>query len=184
MTKMPVVNLAIQLIGPNAIAGFLSPSLAFAKNALRSQLQNFSLFGLEYYFRDVSIGFAALDLSDQAYRLHIGVFFGILHGTLNHLLLTDRLWLKRLTDRATIRTTLMRFWAATWPQQLTRRYLLSGWPTGFSPPTLNPIRIPCAVRKTTPYHQQFIVRLRLRSATRGSQERIQSDLVSDSFASA
>src|SRR5258708_19752634 len=41
---------------------------------------------------------AALDLSDQAYRLHIGVFFGSLHGTLNHLLLTDRLWLKRLTD--------------------------------------------------------------------------------------
>ena len=27
---------------------------------------------------------AALDLSDQAYRLHIGVFFGSLHGTLNH----------------------------------------------------------------------------------------------------
>jgi uncharacterized damage-inducible protein DinB len=40
---------------------------------------------------------AALDLSEQAYRLHIGVFFGTLHGTLNHLLLTDRLWLKRLT---------------------------------------------------------------------------------------
>jgi uncharacterized damage-inducible protein DinB len=40
---------------------------------------------------------AVLDLSDQAYRLHIGVFFGSLHGTLNHLLLTDRLWLKRLT---------------------------------------------------------------------------------------
>lgn len=42
---------------------------------------------------------AALDLSDQAYRLHIGVFFGSLHGTLNHLLLTDRLWLKRLTGK-------------------------------------------------------------------------------------
>src|ERR1700692_2505604 len=40
---------------------------------------------------------ATLALSDQAYRLHIGVFFGSLHGTLNHLLLTDRLWLKRLT---------------------------------------------------------------------------------------
>src|SRR5665647_1346026 len=40
---------------------------------------------------------AALDLSNQAYRLHIGVFFSSLHGTLNHLLLTDRLWLKRLT---------------------------------------------------------------------------------------
>ena len=40
---------------------------------------------------------AVLDLSEPAYRLHIGVFFGSLHGTLNHLLLTDRLWLKRLT---------------------------------------------------------------------------------------
>lgn len=40
---------------------------------------------------------AALALSEQSYRLHIGVFFGGLHGTLNHLLLTDRLWLKRLT---------------------------------------------------------------------------------------
>jgi uncharacterized damage-inducible protein DinB len=40
---------------------------------------------------------AALALSDQAYRLHVGVFFDSLHGTLNHLLLTDRLWLKRLT---------------------------------------------------------------------------------------
>ena len=42
---------------------------------------------------------AALELSDQAYRIHIGVFFGGLHGTLNHLLLTDRLWLKRLTGK-------------------------------------------------------------------------------------
>jgi uncharacterized damage-inducible protein DinB len=40
---------------------------------------------------------AALDLSDRAYRLEVGVFFRSLHGTLNHLLLTDRLWLKRLT---------------------------------------------------------------------------------------
>ena len=39
----------------------------------------------------------ALDLSEQSYRLHIGVFFDGLHGTLNLLLLTDRLWLKRLT---------------------------------------------------------------------------------------
>jgi uncharacterized damage-inducible protein DinB len=49
---------------------------------------------------------AALDLSDQAYRLHIGVFFGGLHGTLNHLLLTDRLWLKRLTGEGDYPTRL------------------------------------------------------------------------------
>ena len=42
---------------------------------------------------------AALQLSDVSYRLNTGVFFGSLHGTLNHLLLTDRLWLKRLTGQ-------------------------------------------------------------------------------------
>jgi uncharacterized damage-inducible protein DinB len=40
---------------------------------------------------------AALDLSEQSYRLHIDVFFGGLHGTLDHLLLTDLLWMKRFT---------------------------------------------------------------------------------------
>ena len=40
---------------------------------------------------------AALELPDEVYRRPTGVFFGSLHGTLNHLLLTDRLWLKRLT---------------------------------------------------------------------------------------
>ena len=40
---------------------------------------------------------AALDMPEQQYRRSTGVFFGSLHGTLNHLLLTDRIWLKRLT---------------------------------------------------------------------------------------
>ena len=40
---------------------------------------------------------AALEMSDEQYRRRTGVFFGSLHGTLNHLLLADRLWLKRLT---------------------------------------------------------------------------------------
>jgi uncharacterized damage-inducible protein DinB len=40
---------------------------------------------------------AALALEDQDYRRDVGAFFKSLHGTLNHLLLTDRLWLKRLT---------------------------------------------------------------------------------------
>ena len=39
----------------------------------------------------------ALELPDDLYRRDAGVFFGSLHGTLNHLLLTDRLWLTRLT---------------------------------------------------------------------------------------
>ena len=40
---------------------------------------------------------AALSLSDADYRRDAGAFFKSMHGTLNHLLLTDRLWLKRLT---------------------------------------------------------------------------------------
>lgn len=40
---------------------------------------------------------AAFALPDELYRADVGVFFHSLHGTLNHLLLTDRLWLTRLT---------------------------------------------------------------------------------------
>jgi uncharacterized damage-inducible protein DinB len=40
---------------------------------------------------------AASELPNEMYRKSTGVFFMSLHGTLNHLLLTDRLWLKRLT---------------------------------------------------------------------------------------
>jgi uncharacterized damage-inducible protein DinB len=40
---------------------------------------------------------AALDMPEEVYRRPTGVFFGSLHGTLNHLLLTDRIWLRRLT---------------------------------------------------------------------------------------
>lgn len=40
---------------------------------------------------------AALTLTDTDYRRDVGAFFKNMHGTLNHLLLTDRIWLKRLT---------------------------------------------------------------------------------------
>lgn len=40
---------------------------------------------------------AALAMPEEQYRLAVGVFFKSLHGTLNHLLVTDRIWLKRLT---------------------------------------------------------------------------------------
>jgi uncharacterized damage-inducible protein DinB len=64
----------------DVVAGTVHPQLA-AYNAWA----NARLYG------------AALALPEAAYRQPAGVFFGSLHGTLNHLLLTDRLWLKRLT---------------------------------------------------------------------------------------
>jgi uncharacterized damage-inducible protein DinB len=40
---------------------------------------------------------AASRLADADYRADRGAFFGSLHGTLNHLLLGDRIWLHRFT---------------------------------------------------------------------------------------
>jgi uncharacterized damage-inducible protein DinB len=62
-------------------------------------LDRFKQFAAYNRWANARLYTAALDLSDQSYRLHIGVSFGGLHGTLNHLLLTDRIWLKRLTGQ-------------------------------------------------------------------------------------
>jgi uncharacterized damage-inducible protein DinB len=40
---------------------------------------------------------AAAALSDAEYRADKGAFFKSMHGTLNHLLTTDRIWMKRFT---------------------------------------------------------------------------------------
>jgi len=40
---------------------------------------------------------AAALLDDEAYRRDTGAFFKSLHGTLNHLLAADRIWMKRFT---------------------------------------------------------------------------------------
>jgi uncharacterized damage-inducible protein DinB len=39
---------------------------------------------------------AAAMLPDEIYRKDIGLFFRSLHGTLNHLLTTDRIWMHRI----------------------------------------------------------------------------------------
>ena len=40
---------------------------------------------------------AAARIADKDYRANRGAFFGSLHGTLNHLLLGDRIWMHRFT---------------------------------------------------------------------------------------
>ena len=44
---------------------------------------------------------AAAKLPDDLYRKDIGLFFRSLHGTLNHLVTTDRIWMHRLDGRGT-----------------------------------------------------------------------------------
>jgi uncharacterized damage-inducible protein DinB len=45
-------------------------------------------------------------LDDAAYRQNLGAFFGSLHGTLNHLLAADRIWMKRFTGTGDAPTSL------------------------------------------------------------------------------
>lgn len=44
---------------------------------------------------------AVAPLSDADYRADLGAFFGSLHGTLNHVLIGDRAWLKRFSGKGT-----------------------------------------------------------------------------------
>ena len=60
-------------------------------------LENFKQLADYNHWANRRLYGAALAMPDEAYRRRTGVFFGSLHGTLNHLLLTDRVWLKRLT---------------------------------------------------------------------------------------
>ena len=44
---------------------------------------------------------AAAGLTDAQYRENRGAFFKSVHGTLNHLLVTDRVWMQRITGEGT-----------------------------------------------------------------------------------
>ena len=44
---------------------------------------------------------AAAGLTDAQYRENRGAFFKSVHGTLNHLLVTDRVWMRRITGQGT-----------------------------------------------------------------------------------
>jgi uncharacterized damage-inducible protein DinB len=61
---------------------------------MKAHLQRFAAYNS---WANARLYEAALALSDAEYRRDVGAFFNSMHGTLNHLLLTDRLWLKRLT---------------------------------------------------------------------------------------
>jgi uncharacterized damage-inducible protein DinB len=45
---------------------------------------------------------AAAQISDADYRADRGAYFGSLHGTLNHLLVGDRIWMRRFTAQGEV----------------------------------------------------------------------------------
>ncbi|HET9716638.1 MAG TPA: DinB family protein [Pseudolabrys sp.] len=48
----------------------------------------------------------AAQIADQDYRADRGAFFGSLHGTLNHLLVGDRIWMQRFTGTGDVPASL------------------------------------------------------------------------------
>jgi len=59
--------------------------------------QHFMMFAAYNQWANARIYDAAHDLTDEEFNRPVGAFFGSLMGTLNHLLATDRIWMKRFT---------------------------------------------------------------------------------------
>jgi uncharacterized damage-inducible protein DinB len=49
---------------------------------------------------------AARSVDDAEYRKNRGAFFSSLHGTLNHLVVSDRIWMRRFTGTGPVQTKL------------------------------------------------------------------------------
>jgi uncharacterized damage-inducible protein DinB len=60
---------------------------------------HFEQFAAYNHWANARLYEAAFALSDADYRRDVGAFFRSMHGTLNHLLVADRIWLKRLTGQ-------------------------------------------------------------------------------------
>ncbi|MET0596440.1 MAG: DinB family protein [Mesorhizobium sp.] len=59
--------------------------------------KHFQMFAAYNRWANSRVYEAASELTDEEYRRDMGAFFRSLHGTLNHLLATDRIWMKRFT---------------------------------------------------------------------------------------
>jgi uncharacterized damage-inducible protein DinB len=60
--------------------------------------QHFMMFAAYNQWANNRIYDAALELTDEEFNRPVGAAFGSLMGTLNHLLVADRIWMKRFTS--------------------------------------------------------------------------------------
>jgi uncharacterized damage-inducible protein DinB len=68
--------------------------------------QHFEMFAAYNKWANGRIYAAASELTKEDYERNMGAFFGSMMGTLNHLLATDRIWMKRFTGEGEAPTTL------------------------------------------------------------------------------
>jgi uncharacterized damage-inducible protein DinB len=64
---------------------------------MAEMLQIFRMFAGYNAWANERLYSAAATLPDSEYRADHGAFFGSVHGTLNHLLVGDHIWMQRLT---------------------------------------------------------------------------------------
>jgi uncharacterized damage-inducible protein DinB len=63
--------------------------------------RHFQMFADYNKWANTRVYNACRELSDEEYRADKGAFFGSAHRTLNHLLVADRIWLRRITGVGT-----------------------------------------------------------------------------------
>jgi uncharacterized damage-inducible protein DinB len=76
-------------------------------------IKNFRQLADYNHWANLRLYGAALEMSEDSYRLPTGVFFGSLHGTLNHLLLTGKLQSRAFSNQlweANPTETSLRWW--------------------------------------------------------------------------
>ena len=69
-------------------------------------LDHYRMFAAYNAWANGTLYEAVGQLDEAAYRRNLGAFFGSLHGTLNHLLCADHIWLKRFTGTGEAPTSL------------------------------------------------------------------------------
>ena len=68
--------------------------------------QHFPMMARYNRWANARVYAAAEVLSDEAYRADGGAFFGSVHATLNHLIVTDRIWMGRFVGEPSAHTQL------------------------------------------------------------------------------
>ncbi|MGO4114279.1 DinB family protein [Rhizobium ruizarguesonis] len=69
-------------------------------------LKHYRMFAAYNRWANTQVYAAAAELSDAEFRSDHGAFFGSLHRTLNHLIVADRIWMKRFTGTGEAPATL------------------------------------------------------------------------------
>jgi uncharacterized damage-inducible protein DinB len=81
-----------------AVVSFCGPRIfAIATRKERPVKQHFMMFAAYNRWANTRLYEAAGELDEKEWQKDTGAFFGSMMGTLNHLLVADRIWMKRFT---------------------------------------------------------------------------------------